>query len=222
MVLAERDLRTEARDAARAVRRQIESHAALHPQFLSARAPLPTPERAGEIVAAMYRAGRIAGTGPMAAVAGTVAEHVARALAEHSAEVIVENGGDLFVITRRERLVAVTAPGSPMDGRIALAVPAGERAICTSSGTVGHSASAGRADAVVIAAAEGAVADAVATATANRVARPEDVEGAIDWARGRAELQHILIVCGDAVGAWGQFELRSAGRGQAPGAEDGV
>lgn len=209
LVLAERDLRDEARSAARVARRQVRSHAALHPEFLSSRKPLPVPPGAPEVVAGMYRAGRVAGTGPMAAVAGAVAEHVARVLAEASPEVIVENGGDLFIITRRERRVAVSAPGSPMDGQIALAVPPGERAICTSSGTVGHSASAGLADAVVIAAAEGAVADAIATATANRVSEPSDVEAAIDWARKRADLQQVLIICGDAVGAWGQFELRS-------------
>ena len=160
----------------------------------------------------MYHAAQMAGTGPMAAVAGAVAEYVARELSRHSAEVIVENGGDLFIISSRERLVAISAPGSPIDGRVALAAPPGERAVCTSSGTVGHSASAGRADAVVIAAADGAVADAVATATANRVREAADVEAAIEWARRRADLQQVVIVCGEAVGAWGQFELTSTGR----------
>jgi hypothetical protein len=210
MVLAERELRDEARAAARAARRQIQTHGALRPEFLNSRQPLPAAEQAPDIAMAMYRAAQAAGTGPMAAVAGAVAEYVARALADHSAEVVVENGGDLFMITERERLVAVSAPGSPMDGRMALVVPAGERAICTSSGTVGHSASAGRADAVVIAAPEGAVADAVATATANRVGGPDDVEGAIASARDAADIEHILIMCDDVVGAWGKLELTNA------------
>ncbi|MBD3293365.1 MAG: UPF0280 family protein [Armatimonadia bacterium] len=207
MVLAERELRDEARAAAREARRQIQSHGALRPEFLSARRPLPVEEPAPDIVFAMYGAGRAAGTGPMAAVAGAVAEHVARALSELSSEVIVENGGDLFLITQRERLVAVSAPGSPMDGRMALVVPPGERGICTSSGTLGHSASAGRADAVVIAAPKGAVADAVATAAANRVTSPDDIQAAVDFARGTAELEHVLIICGDALGTWGTFEM---------------
>jgi uncharacterized protein len=223
MILAERELHQEARAAAKTARRQIQSHAALAPEFLSAREPLPTPGGLPDIVAAMYRAGHIAGTGPMAAVAGAVAQYVAGELSARSEEVIVENGGDLFLISKRERLVAVTAPGSELDGRIALAVPPGERAICTSSGTVGHSASAGRADAVVIAAPDATIADAVATATANRVSGPGDVEDALRWARGRADLQQVLIICGDAVGAWGQFELRGAGAPQAQReAGDGV
>lgn len=212
MVLAERELRDEARAAARDARRQIQTHGALHPEFFSARQPLPVEESAPTVALRMYHAGQTAGTGPMAAVAGAVAEYVARALSELSGEVIVENGGDLFLLTRRERLVAVSAPGSRMDGRMALVIPPGERAICTSSGTVGHSASAGRADAVVIAAPEGAVADAVATATANRVAEPSDVQDAVDWARGRAELQQVLVICGETIGAWGQFELTETGR----------
>lgn len=223
MVLAESELREEARAAAKIARRQIQSHAALAPEFLSAREPLPTPGGLPHIVAAMYRAGHIAGTGPMAAVAGALAEYVARDLSAHSEQVIVENGGDLFMISARERLVAVTAPGSELDGRIALAVPPGERGICTSSGTVGHSASAGCADAVVIAAPDAATADAIATATANRVSAPGDVESAVEWARERADVQQVLIICGDAVGAWGQFDLRGAGAPRGPGkAGDGV
>ncbi len=223
MILAERELREEARAAAKTARRQIQSHAALAPEFLSAREPLPTPGGLPNIVAAMYRAAHIAGTGPMAAVAGAVAEYVAGELSAGGEEVIVENGGDLFMISMRERLVAVTAPGSELDGRIALAVPPGERGICTSSGTVSHSASAGRANAVVIAAESAAVADAIATATANRVSAPGDVEGALQWARERAQLQQVLIICGDAVGAWGQFELRGAGapRGSGEAGEGG-
>ncbi len=210
MVLAERDLRAEARAAAREARRQIESHAALHSEFLGARRPLPPPTDAQPIVATMYAAARIAGTGPMAAVAGAVAEHVARGLAEHSSEVIVENGGDLFAITSRERTVAVAAPGSPLDGHIALALPPGERSLCTSSGTIGHSASGGRADAVVIAAADGALADAIATATGNRVSGPEDVQTSVEWARGREGVQYVLVICGETLGAWGELELRGA------------
>jgi hypothetical protein len=210
MVLAERELPDQARAAAREARRKIESHGALTPDFLSSRTPLPAPENVPAIVAAMYRGASVAGTGPMAAVAGAVAEHVARALAEHSAEVIVENGGDIFMISGEERRVAVAAPGSPMDGRLAIAVPAGERALCTSSGTVGHSASAGRADAVVVAAPTGAIADALATATANRVSDPSDAEAAVEWARERDDLQHVLVICGDTVAAWGQFDLTSA------------
>jgi len=207
-ILAERPLADRGRAAMRQARRQIETHAALHPEFLSARRPLPLPESAPALVLAMYKAALLADTGPMAAVAGAIAEAVARELAARSPQVIVENGGDLFIITDRERLVAVRAGRSPLDGRLALVVPPGRMAVCTSSGTVGHSASAGHADAVVVAAEGGAYADAVATAVGNRVKGPEDAETAIAWARNHAQPRHILIICGDVMATWGELELR--------------
>lgn len=207
-VLAERDLREQARVAARRVRRQIESHAALHPEFLSARAPLPCPADASGTVAEMYAAARVAGVGPMAAVAGAVAEAVARELAALSAEVIVENGGDLFAITARERLVAIDPGRAGWAEAPALVLPPGARAVCTSSGTVGHSASGGRADAAVIVAPGGALADALATATANRVRDPEDVAGAVEWARGHPDVEHVVVICGQTMATWGQLQLR--------------
>ncbi|NLO04187.1 MAG: UPF0280 family protein [candidate division WS1 bacterium] len=211
MVLAERDLRTEARFAARNARRQIESHAAMHPGWVEARTPVPVGEAASPIVKAMSEAARVAGTGPMAAVAGAIAEEVARALVEHSAEVIVENGGDIFMITGRERLVAIGAGRSRWQGKLALAVPAGERAICTSSGTVGHSVSAGRADAVVMAAPTGALADALATATGNRVGGPADVRTALEWAAAHEGVEQVVVICGEAMAVWGTMDLRAVG-----------
>ncbi|MEA3402851.1 MAG: UPF0280 family protein [Armatimonadota bacterium] len=216
LVLAEREMRADARAAAREVRRLIESHGALHPEFLEARTPLPLPDGVTGPVAAMYEAARRVGTGPMAAVAGTVAEHVARALAEDGGEVIVENGGDLYLITATTRVVAIDAGRSAWSGRLGLAVPPGERAVCTSSGTVGHSASAGRADAVVIAAGGGAEADAIATAAANRVRGPDDVEAAVEWARER-DVEHVLVICGEALATWGALELRRLGSDQRNG-----
>jgi len=211
MVLAARDLRAEARTAARSARRQIESHLARHPEMLEARGPLPTPPDARAIVAAMYHAGRVAGTGPMAAVAGAVAEAVARALVEHSPEVVVENGGDLFMITTRERTVGIDAGGPPWGRSLALVLPPGARAVCTSSGTRGHSASGGRADAAVVVAPSGAVADALATAVGNRVSGPDDVAAAVEWARAHQGVEHVLVICGETMGAWGALALRRVG-----------
>lgn len=208
LILAERPLKREAREAARRARRQIEAHAAQYPDFIGARRPLKAAADVPRIVAEMYEAAQIAGTGPMAAVAGAVAEHVARALAAHSSEVIVENGGDLFVISASERVIALDAGGSRWSRRIGLALPPGERSVCTSSGTVGHSAGGGAADAAVIVAGSGALADAVATATANRVQGPDDVEDAANSAAGCDGVQQAVVICGEAMAAWGQFEFR--------------
>ena len=145
----------------------------------------------------------------MAAVAGAIAEHVGRALLRRADEVIVENGGDIFMRSRRERIVSIYAGASPFSHRIGLRVP-GERTpigICTSSGTVGHSKSFGTADAVVVAAPDTALADAAATAIANCVTSAEDVDAAL--ARGRAieGVTHIVVVKDSKLGVWGDLEL---------------
>lgn len=208
LVLAERAMHEEARAAGRSARREVESHGALHAEFLRARRPLERPGNASGVVGAMYDAASVAGTGPMAAVAGAIAEAVARALSERGGDVVVENGGDVYMISGAERTVAIDAGDSPWRGRVALVLPPGEWSVCTSSGTVGHSESAGRADAAVVAARDGALADAVATATANRVREPGEAQAAVEWALALDGVEHVLVVCGGELATAGRLQLR--------------
>jgi hypothetical protein len=157
----------------------------------------------------MIEAGRQAHVGPMAAVAGAIAECVGRELLAFSPEIIVENGGDIFLKILRKRTVGLYAGNSPLTGKIGLEInpqdtPLG---VCTSSGTVGHSLSYGKADAVVVLAASAALADAAATAIGNRVKKPEDIDGVLEFARGIGNLKGIVIVVGKNVGAWGDVKL---------------
>jgi ApbE superfamily uncharacterized protein (UPF0280 family) len=79
--------------------------------------------------------------------------------------------------------------------------------ICTSSGTVGHSLSFGKADAALVSSADAALADAVATGLGNRVRQPEDVAGALEWVRAVPGVKHALVIIGETLGAWGEYEL---------------
>lgn len=198
-----------AEEAVRRARGEIEAEIARRPEFQTSLEPLQGAGEASALVAEMYAAAAVCGVGPMAAVAGAVAEVVARALAKLEAEVIVENGGDIFLATERERTVAIHAGGSSFSDRLGLVVPAAAQpvAVCTSSGTVGHSYSQGHADAVAVAAPAGALADAAATALANRVRSTADVEPALAVAREWAGLCQVVIIIGDAMGAWGEYEL---------------
>jgi ApbE superfamily uncharacterized protein (UPF0280 family) len=157
----------------------------------------------------MIEAGRQTGVGPMAAVAGAVAEYVGRELLTFSPEIIVENGGDIFLKILRQRTVGIYAGDSPLTGKIGLEINPRETplGVCTSSGTVGHSLSFGKADAAVIIAASATLADAAATAIGNRVNRPEDVAGAIQFGKGINGLKGIVIIIGESVGAWGDVKL---------------
>ncbi len=209
-ILAERDLTSEATEAAAKARRTVELWIGRVPEFASALAPLPCPVDAPRMIRAMSAAGEAAQVGPMAAVAGAVAESVARDLSELSPNVIVENGGDTFIVGTQDRTVAIFAAKSPLSNRIGLTIPAARQplAICTSSGTVGHSLSLGKADALVIIGEDAALADAVATAAANRASSPADLAEAVKWASAIEGIQHVVAIIGDQMAAWGDYELK--------------
>jgi ApbE superfamily uncharacterized protein (UPF0280 family) len=190
-------------------RGQLERYIEKNPEFLTSLKPLPVPEHAPNIVMDMIKAGKQAGVGPMAAVAGAIAECVGRELLEFSPQIIIENGGDIFLKLLTRRTVGIYAGASPLNGKIGLEInprdtPLG---VCTSSGTVGHSLSYGQADAVVVTAASAALADAAATAIGNRVSRPEDIESAIASGQDIGGLKGIVIIIGQSVGAWGDIKL---------------
>ena len=207
---ADRDLTAAALAAAGEARAQVEAHIARRPEFATALAPLEPP--GGEVpalVREMYRAAVRAGVGPMAAVAGAVAEHVGRALRASSREVLVENGGDLYLDLATDAAVGLFAGASPFSGRLGLHIGAAGTpvAVCTSSGSVGPSLSYGAADAAVAVGAPAAVADAVATALGNRVCRAGDLEAAAQWAVTIPGVRGAVVVLGDQLAAAGEIEF---------------
>lgn len=208
LIQAERELRAASLSAAREARGQVQREIARRPEFLTSLHPLLAPEDAEVVPARMYAAAALAGVGPMAAVAGAIAQFVGEALTAQSAQVIVENGGDLYVNTARERVIAVGAGSSPLSGRVGLVLPAGRVAgVCTSSGTVGHSYSVGRADAAVVIAADAALADAAASGLGNRVQVAGDAEAAVQWALGLPAVTGALVVIGATLAAGGEIQL---------------
>ena len=79
--------------------------------------------------------------------------------------------------------------------------------ICTSSGTIGHSLSFGSADSVVILSKSTSLADAVATATANRVNSKEDLQRALDFARAVKGILGVVIILKNNMVTWGKVEF---------------
>jgi uncharacterized protein len=197
-------------------RGQIERYIEHHPGFRTALEPWPDDVSAPPIVREMIRAGRRAGVGPMAAVAGAVAERVGRALLKHTGQVIVENGGDIFLSVDAEIVIGLYAGASPLSHRLGLKIDPHSTplSVCTSSGTVGHSKSFGKADAVCVLSPSCALADAAATAIANHVQGPEDIEAAARRGQSIPGVWGVLVVAGDKMGVWGQIEITAlAGSG---------
>jgi len=206
---AERDLSKEARESILKYRHQLETYIHAVPEFEKSLAPLPDDSYAPEIIQEMIRTSRLAHVGPMAAVAGAIAEFVSKDLLPLSKEVIIENGGDLFLSISKERVIGIYAGGSPLSLKLGIQIDPDESpmGICTSSGTVGHSLSFGRADAVCILSRSAALADAAATSVGNLVKEKKDIESGLERGKEIPEVMGVLIIVGEGIGAWGNIKL---------------
>ena len=202
-------LEKQTEELVRKCRGQIEEAIAVRPEFLKSFEPLEEDASDSPVVLRMIRAGKKAGTGPMAAVAGAVAEYVGQGLLRWSPEVIVENGGDIFLKIAEPVIVGLLAGSSPFSGKLGIRVEPTQISlgICTSSATVGPSVSLGRADAATIVSKDAALADAMASALGNRVKKSSDLRPAVEWAMGIAGVEGALVVFGDRMAALGDVEL---------------
>lgn len=197
------------------IRKTLNKYIDTHPEFQTSLEPIELERDQGKVhylIEKMIDASRKANVGPMAAVAGAVSEYVAECLLEEEDEltdIFIENGGDIYLKSTKERRILIHAGESVLSEKIALRItpemtPCG---ICTSSGTVGHSLSFGKADAVVVISKDTCLADATATSVGNIVKAHTDIEKGIDFAKDINGIDGILIIVGDKIGAWGQIEL---------------
>ncbi len=209
LILAERSLKKEAQKSIHKHRSELEEYIKGDPIFLTTFSPHKVKSDAPKIVRDMAYGAKFAKVGPMAAVAGVIAEHVGRDLLKRSKEVIVENGGDIFMKIKNKRKIGIYAPPSPFSEKIAIEIDGRETplSICTSAGTIGHSISFGKADAVVVTSRHGGIADAAATAIGNRIKTPQDINSAIDFAKKIKGLRGVLIIKGEELGVWGSMKI---------------
>lgn len=190
-------------------RNQLEEYIRVRPVFRESLTPVEDDALAPVMARRMIVAAADLGVGPMATVAGALAEHVGNDISLFSDEYVIENGGDISLSTRQERVVLIYAGDSPFSGRIGIKVRPDERpyGICTSSATVGPSLSFGKADAVCVVARSALFADGLATKVGNMVKRKEDLSRAIDEGKNFPGVLAVLVVLGDHIGMWGDMEL---------------
>jgi len=195
-------------------RAALEEYIQRQPAFLTSLKPLAIGHDAPLIVKAMAEAAEKVGVGPMAAVAGAIAEYVGKELLPFSREVIVENGGDVFLRTQKTRSIGLYAgESSPFTGKLALKIEPKDTplGVCTSAGTVGHSFSLGKCDAAIVVSPSATLADAAATAVANLIQSAGDIQKGIDFARGVEGIKGVVIVKDDRIGVWGDIRLADSG-----------
>jgi ApbE superfamily uncharacterized protein (UPF0280 family) len=192
-------------------REELKNYIKMHKDFQTSLEPLKVGV-APPVVKMMGKASAIAGVGPMAAVAGTISQLSLNFLLNQKAKyVIVDNGGDVALKTNQDVVMGLYAGESSLSGKIGFKIKYNKTpmGICTSSGTVGHSISFGRADSVTVFASEASTADALATSIANHATG--DVDGEIvENCLGKAEefreyFRGVLVVVGEAAGTVGKI-----------------
>lgn len=210
-IRANSDLSDKALEALKSARTELENYIALHDEFLHSLDPVNLYGGEGEITAAMIRASSSAGVGPMAAVAGAIAEKVGREIILYSDEVLVENGGDLWMKLAGPAVIGIYVNNIHFKNNLGIRIYPEKTpcSVCTSTSKLGHSLSFGKADSVSIIADTGAIADAAATAVCNSVKTEEDIEKALNFGMSIAGVRGCLIVFKDKLAAIGDIELAS-------------
>ena len=204
LVSAEKDLRKETEFLIKKYRKQIEDYIECDLEFKTSFSPCKVKSSVPKIVRIMEEVSYLADVGPMASVAGAIAEFIGYGLLKFSNQIIVENGGDIFLKTKKERLVGIFAGSSPLSNKFAIKVnkdiPLG---ICTSSGTVGHSFSFGKADAITVVSKSTALADAVATSVGNIIKEKEDIEKGLKLSKKIKGIKGVVIIKDNKIGFCG-------------------
>lgn len=192
-------------------RRGVEACIRDFPAFLSSLAPIDLPATVSPIARRMANAARRAGVGPMAAVAGAIAEEVAWSLRPSSPEVLVENGGDLFCIVQQPRLIALAVGNTSFQAVVALRLDPklGPCGVASSSGTAGGSLSFGRADLITIVARTGALADAVATAAGNRAVHANAIGDCVEFAVSIEGVLGAIAIVNNTIALRGDLDVVS-------------
>jgi ApbE superfamily uncharacterized protein (UPF0280 family) len=189
-------------------RRILEEYIAQDPAFKTTLVPIDLRVDAPEVARRMAWAARRAGVGPMAAVAGAMAQIAAEAaLAAGAREAIVDNGGDIYLKAIEPVLVILGTGTAKLADRLALAVQPQETpiSICSSSGKMGHSMSFGLCDLATIVAKDAALADAAATEAGNLVKTVDDVDAALERIMRIDGVDGVILVKDDRVGLAGHL-----------------
>jgi len=199
-----------ANDLIRAMRMDIEQYINRDSRFLHSHKPIPVMNDAPAIIKEMALQSQSAGVGPMITIAGAIAHFFGNDLAlKCYKDVIVENGGDIYIKTSKTRKISIYAGKSKLWNKLKLEVRPKESpiGISISSGTRGHSLGLGCADAVVVLAKNVLLADAVATATGNRVHARKDMQPAVDFARSIKGILGVVIILKSDLISWGMVRF---------------
>jgi ApbE superfamily uncharacterized protein (UPF0280 family) len=188
--------------------RELENYIKTNPKFQYALKPLPLPD--GPLVAKlMAQAAQKADVGPMAAVAGVIADLAVQDMISAGCGVaVVEDGGEISAQSNIAVDVAVAMGAEPLSRRFGFRLKEFPFGLATSSGRFSHALSFGDAEAAIIFCKDAGLADAAATAVCN-VVKGEDVAAAIKTGIDRAlaikGVEGVMIIYQGQVGTAGKI-----------------
>jgi hypothetical protein len=189
-------------------RQELEIYIRANPKFLYTLKPFPPPEK--PLVAKMMaEATEKAGVGPMAAVAGVIADLAVDDMTCEGCEVaVVEDGGEISAVSNVPVDVAVAAGDEPLSRRFGFRLTEFPIGVATSSGRFSHALSFGDAEAATIFCKNASLADAVATAVGN-VVKGEDagagIKAGINRGMSILGVEGVLIIYKGRVGMAGKI-----------------
>ena len=188
--------------------RMLEAYIKKHPRFLFSLAPVPVDD-GPKVACLMAEAAKKADVGPMAAIAGVLADIAVQDMINSGCKVaVVENGGEIYAISNQPIDIAFAAGEEQLSKEMGFRLKEFPLGVATSSGRFSHAFSFGDAEAVTIFAVDAGLADATATAVANMITG-DDVQGilrrGIDKALGITGVQGVFILYRGVVGKAGQI-----------------
>ncbi|WP_457556697.1 UPF0280 family protein [Candidatus Harpocratesius sp.] len=164
------------------------------------------------LIYAMEQASLKCNVGPMAAVAGAIADRMVSVMIQNPGTniAVVENGGEISINSKEDIIISLMVLSTSLKSKLGFRYKGGSKPIgvATSSATFGHAESFGEADAVVVFAANAALADAAATFICNNVKGKDDKEAinsGIDAFNLIPELLGVLIVKNQLIGKKGKL-----------------
>ncbi len=187
---------------------ELELYVRANPKFLHTLTPISVPEKPF-VARVMALAAEKAGVGPMAAVAGAIADLAVQDMTQVGFEVaVVEDGGEISAASNRPVDVAVAAGEEPLSKRFGFRLTEFPIGVATSSGRFSHALSFGDAEAAVVFCKNAALADAAATAVGN-VVKGEDAKAGIQAGISKGlsieGVEGVLIIYQGQVGTAGKI-----------------
>ena len=209
MISSDKPIKTIARKLLTQIRGNIKKYIQIHPEFSESFSPITINRNAPAIIKQMSKASHSANVGPMAAVAGAIAEELGKGLSKYTAELIIENGGDIFIKVKRQIVIGLWCYNNEIKNNLGILLDKkrGQYSICTSSGTLGHSFSYGKADATTVIAKNAALADAWATRLGNEIKSQKDIKKALSLLKNIKDVSGALVLYRKTIAAWGDVEL---------------